>query len=328
MLLITKVDDVESNRSTLIKIAYMYYEEGRTQRQISEHLNCSRMQVSRYLQRAREEGIVRISIDYGGTFPDMERMMREKFDLKEVVIVPYDKTSLLKRTLAQAAASLLLKRMRLGCVIGVGWGSTLALIPEFLADVPAIDVTFVPLLGGFGRIDIHMHANQIASRLGEIFGGKSLILNSPALVNDVELKTRLMADLEIKSTLDAARKSDIALVGIGAPFGEGSTLSASGYYSAEDIENLRMSGAECNVLSTIYLNEKGEECNFDLAERNVGVSSDEYRNIPLKIAVAGGRGKFYAICSAIEHKLVDIIVTDQESAEFCLEQRSSCQITA
>jgi DNA-binding transcriptional regulator LsrR (DeoR family) len=55
-----------------------------------------------------------------------------------------------------------------------------------------------------------------------------------------------------------------------------------------------------------------------MADRNIGVTSGEYKNIPLKIAAAGGQGKLFAVRSVINHGLVDIMVTDERTAEFCL----------
>jgi DNA-binding transcriptional regulator LsrR (DeoR family) len=296
----------------------MYYEENQTQRRIAEYLGCSRMAVSRYLRKALEAGIVRIEINYDGVFLDLEREMREKFDLQDVLIVPHESGPPLKKRLAQAAAGFLLRRIRPGNVVGVGWGSTLALIPDFLAHTAAMDVVFVPLLGGYGQVSIRMHANQIASRLGELFRCKSYILNAPALVGNIALKGSLMNDPEIKSTLDVARGADIALVGVGSPFAEESTLSDSGYYSSDDLEKLKAAKVECNLLSTIYIDKDGRECGLDMADRNIGVTSEEYKRIPLKIAVAGGHGKLFAVCSVIKHGLVDVIVTDDMTAEFCL----------
>ncbi|MDR0648454.1 MAG: helix-turn-helix domain-containing protein [Synergistaceae bacterium] len=305
-------------RNDLVRIVHMYYEENYTQQQIAEQLGCSRMAVSRYLRKARDMGVVRIDINYDGIFPDLERGMREKFGLRDVAIVPYENGPLLKKRLAQAAAGLLLRRLRPGNVVGVGWGSTLALIPDFLAHTPALGVTFVPLLGGYGQISNRMHANQIASRLGEVFRCKSYILNAPALVNNISLKESLMEDPSIKSTLDVARGADMALVGVGSPFAQESTLLDSGYYSPDDMEKLRASKIECNLLSMIYIDDKGHERSFDVADRNVGVTSDEYKKIPVKMAVAGGCGKLLAVYLAIRQKLVDVLVTDEKTTEFCL----------
>jgi DNA-binding transcriptional regulator LsrR (DeoR family) len=296
----------------------MYYEENQTQQQIAERLGYSRMAVSRYLRKAREVGVVRIDISYDGVFPDLERRMIEKFGLDDVLIVPCKGGVPLKNRLAQTAASFLMRRLCPGNVVGVGWGSTLALIPDFLAHTPAMDVIFVPLLGGYGQISIHMHANQIASRLGEVFRCKSYILNAPALVSNIALKDSLMEDPDVKSTLDVARRADIALVGVGSPFAAESTLSDSGYYSSEDLKKLHAAKIKCNLLSTIYIDNEGYERSFDIADRNIGVTSEEYRKIPLKIGVAGGHGKMFAVHLVLKRRLVDVMVTDEKTAEFCL----------
>jgi DNA-binding transcriptional regulator LsrR (DeoR family) len=296
----------------------MYYEENQTQQQIAEHLGYSRMAVSRYLRKARDVGVVRIDISYDGVFPDIERRMREKFGLEDVSIVPYKGGAPLKSRLAQAAARFLLRRLRPGGIVGVGWGSTLALIPNFLTHASVMDVIFVPLLGGYGQISIHMHANQIASRLGEVFRCKSYILNAPALVSNIALKDSLMNDPDVKSTLDVARRADIALVGVGSPFAAESTLSDSGYYSPEDLKELHAAKIKCNLLSTIYIDNEGYERSLDIIDRNIGVTSEEYRKIPLKIGVAGGHGKMFAVYLALMRGLVDVMITDEKTAEFCL----------
>jgi DNA-binding transcriptional regulator LsrR (DeoR family) len=309
---------MDLERSDLVRIVHMYYEENYTQQQIAEHFGCSRMAVSRCLRKAKDTGIVRIEINYDGIFPELECGMREKFGLSDVSIVPYENDLQLKSRLAQEAAGFLLRRLRPGNVVGVGWGSTLALIPDFLVHAPAMDVTFVPLLGGYGQISNRMHANQIASRLGELFGGKSYILNAPALVSNISLKKNLMEDPAVKLTLDVARSADIALVGVGSPFAEDSTLLDSGYYSSDDLEKLRASKIECNLLSMIYIDDEGHERSLDVADRNIGITSEEYKKIPLKIAAAGGRGKLSAVYSAIRQRLADVMVTDEKTAEFCL----------
>jgi len=46
----------------LRKIAYMYYEDGCSQETIAEMEFCSRQTVSKALQKAKDRGIIRISI--------------------------------------------------------------------------------------------------------------------------------------------------------------------------------------------------------------------------------------------------------------------------
>lgn len=56
------MDSWEEKR-LLVKIAQMYYEKDMTQSEISKALNIYRTSISRLLKKARDEGIVKITID-------------------------------------------------------------------------------------------------------------------------------------------------------------------------------------------------------------------------------------------------------------------------
>src|SRR5258706_2039862 len=74
----------------LRKIAYMYYEDGHSQESIAEMEFCSRQTVSKALQRARERGIVRISIVPDlrtGYLRNLSREVRVQLGLEELIVV-------------------------------------------------------------------------------------------------------------------------------------------------------------------------------------------------------------------------------------------------
>src|SRR5947209_17972737 len=75
----------------LRKIAYMYYEDGHSQETIAEMQFCSRQTVGKALQKAKERGIVRISIVPDlrtGYLRNLAREVRRKLDLEDLVLVP------------------------------------------------------------------------------------------------------------------------------------------------------------------------------------------------------------------------------------------------
>lgn len=71
----------------------MYYEEDMTQGAISKELGIYRTSVSRLLKKAREDGVVKITVssDIDGAF-ELERQLEKLFGLKEVIIVPEKET--------------------------------------------------------------------------------------------------------------------------------------------------------------------------------------------------------------------------------------------
>jgi deoxyribonucleoside regulator len=80
-----------TNEHFLRKVAYMYYEDGHSQETIAEIELCSRQTVSKALQKAKERGIVRISIATDlrtGYLRNLSREVRRQLSLEDLVLVP------------------------------------------------------------------------------------------------------------------------------------------------------------------------------------------------------------------------------------------------
>ena len=63
MTLLPSQDQTE-NTDMLTEIAILYYQEGATQEEISKKFGLSRAKVGRMLRKAREEGIVEITVKF------------------------------------------------------------------------------------------------------------------------------------------------------------------------------------------------------------------------------------------------------------------------
>jgi DNA-binding transcriptional regulator LsrR (DeoR family) len=118
--------------------------------------------------------------------------------------------------------------------------------------------------------------------------------------------------------LNIGRKANIAVIGIGAPFSPETTIYDSGYFKAEDIKILRDVGAECDIMSRVYLNKEGNECALSLTNRTIGISAKELKQIPLVIGAAGGKAKHQAVKLALQSGYLKGLVTDEQTAQFLL----------
>ena len=87
---------MDLQRRQLTQISFLYYEKNMTQQEISKITGLSRIKVSRLLQKAKDMGIVKITVDYSGSFLEMENKIAEKYKLKDVIIIPLLYRSLLK----------------------------------------------------------------------------------------------------------------------------------------------------------------------------------------------------------------------------------------
>src|SRR5258708_8592088 len=74
----------------LRKIAYMYYEDGHSQETIAEMEFCSRQAVSKAVQKAKDRGIIRISITPDlrtGYLRNLSREVRVQLGLEDLILV-------------------------------------------------------------------------------------------------------------------------------------------------------------------------------------------------------------------------------------------------
>jgi len=72
----------------ITKVATLYYQQGLRQAEVAERLDLSQASVSRLLKRGESEGIVRITVAAPmGVYPQLEDALKERYGLKEVIVV-------------------------------------------------------------------------------------------------------------------------------------------------------------------------------------------------------------------------------------------------
>ncbi len=139
---------MDNEKHQLIKIADMYYNRELTQQQIANTLGISRMKVSRLLQKSKDRGIVKISIDFGNIFVDLEREIEEKYHLRNVIVVS-GVTDDTKNEIASAAAFYLNNSLRTGDQVAIGWGTTMRSMVAYCEGDFKKKVQFSPIKSSF-----------------------------------------------------------------------------------------------------------------------------------------------------------------------------------
>lgn len=305
----------------MVKCATMYYKENMNQEEISDTLRVSKSSVSRILAEARKENIVKITVEnpLEKNYIELEEKLEKKFNLKETIIVDssanLDET---KNNLGKATAEYLQRIIKDNQTIGVSWGTTLGEVPQHIKSNRMYDVTFIPMLGSIGEVEIDIHPNQIALKLSNKFHAECKLLYAPYIVDDYSRKKAFIQDKNIKSFFKLFDEIDIALLGIGSFIPKSSTLLKSGYYSEEDIKKLRENGAIGDI-SSLFLDKDGKGDKFECNERVIGIDLEGIKKIPLAIGVAGSIEKKDAILSTIRGEYINVLITDEDTAKALLE---------
>ncbi|MGO1581803.1 MAG: sugar-binding transcriptional regulator [Actinomycetaceae bacterium] len=297
----------------------MYYEQGMTQQQIANDTGQSRIRISRILQQARTDGIVRITIDYGHYDPELEQALGDRYPGTRIIVSDSvdGSAEATLHSLGSTAAEWLAGHLDDRTKVAVGWGRTLRSVAEQLV-IGTPRPTFVPLLGGQVHAGLDVHANSIAALMADRTGGTAMRIFAPAIAESTDVRDALVSSAAVSITLDQAAEADAAIFSIGVPFDPSTTIAEVGYYTDEEFAQLRATGAACDLISIAYFDADGNPCGEALTDRTVSITLDQLRAIPVKICVAGGTEKHEAIRIALGLGVIDVLVTDDASARALL----------
>nr|WP_263324690.1 sugar-binding transcriptional regulator [Neobacillus sp. Marseille-Q6967] len=308
-------------RRQLVKVSSLYYNDGLTQAQIAQKVGVSRPVISKLLQRAKDEGIVKVYIkDESVHTVELERELERFFGLADAVVVPNNGLTgeVAKREVGQAGANYISNIMKDVKSIGISWGETLANLVQEYPFERREEVTVVPLEGGMGVKQVQIHANQLANELAKKLHGTCTYLYAPAIVETEELKERLMGMQDIQTVLESGRNVDIALVGIGNPFAD-STLMKLGYLQEADLSHLREVGTVGDI-GIRFFNENGQSIQDTLNTKVIGITLEEFKKIKKVIAVVEGEHKVESVLGALRGQFIDVLITDERTASAILKK--------
>lgn len=304
----------EHEAELLTRVASMYYVEDATQADIAASLGLSRPKVGRLLRRAREEGVVEISIrTHTALNARLESEVVARFELQGAVLVADQESDAAQRALAgRAAADLLARSVQDGNVIAVGMGRNVAAVADELGPVAPRSCTFVSALGGSPQVGTGLNPNDIGRRLAEAFRGRAESLYAPAYADSERSRGAFMRHSDVSETLARARAADIALVGIGDARND-SAVVQMGCFSAAEMSRMREAGAVGDILG-FFFDLQGRPVAASVGNRVVGVNSRDLRAMPRVVAIASEKGKAPSVLGALRSGLVDVLVTNVATA--------------
>lgn len=313
----------------LIKIVEMYYREGLSQQEIGKKLNVSRATVSRMLIKARSEGYVQISINYPeGTAIALEKKMEEIFGLTEAIIAyPKDAESTTGEV-SDLASDYLIRVLKDGMVIGMTRGHAMrGMIRAFEKDMRLKFMSLkktvvVPLMGGSNfRDDASVedrltYSNYLIEEVSRITNGISYGLAAPQYVSSPETRAVFEQEEAVGHVLELGRKADIAMLGIGNISDESSIIKAN-TVSKEDYDLMKQMGAVGEIVGRVY-NADGQVIEGEFNEKMICIKIPDLKKIPIRVGVAYGEEKVDAVLGALKGKLINVLITDKNTAESLL----------
>lgn len=303
----------------MTRVAQRYYVDGQRQSAIAKDLSMSQATVSRMLKRAHEEGIVRISLTPpNGTYPELEAGLREKYGISEALVVECseDREGAIISRIGEAAANFLETTIQNNEVIGISsWSQTIVkMIDNVHPMTQGKAKAVVQTVGGIGNPNVQKHATHVTTRLAQLTGAESVVLQAPAVAASKEARIILLGEKFVREATEQFDNITLAFIGIGAIEPSQMLAQSGNIFSEPELKQLTEQGAVAEM-SLRFLNAEGGQVITPLNDRVIGMSLDQLNNVPRVVALAGGKAKSQAIDATLKSGVIDILVTDRFTAE-------------
>jgi DNA-binding transcriptional regulator LsrR (DeoR family) len=292
------------SRALLHTVAKLHYEGELSQVEVAKRLDLSAATISRLLQRARAEGIVRIEVRDIAAPEDLANEVAEKLSLRKVAIVEASGAGALASLGGPVGAMLQEAGLSDGSVLAIGWGRAVrAVLEAGLPEIPG--VLTVPATGGMQQHQAHFQINEFARLAALQLGGSPRFVHAPCLPSRSSRRAYL-ADTVVADNVALWDRVDAAVVGIGLPH---ETAESGPAHHPDAVGDVMRH----------YFDAHGEILEPEVGKRMIAMSVNQLRHAGLVIGVAVGEAKARAIRGAAKARLISTLVTDAGTAEALLE---------
>jgi DNA-binding transcriptional regulator LsrR (DeoR family) len=310
--------DEEEKRELLAKVSHMYYNEGKTQTEIADYFSSTRFKVSKWLQDARNENIVEITIhNSNNRNTKLENIFKQNFPLTNVIILenqymPFTDTL---RQLGKLGAEYINKIVTPNSTIGVFWGKTLYNVINEIKPEQFLPITAVQMAGSVAKDNPNVDSQELVKTLAAAYNGKYKFLFAPLYVQDDYIRDKIVNEPVIKDTLDYGKKADIILTGIG---GEKCICLYNSTWEMYNKHNI-LDSTVGSILGRI-IDKDGNICDIDINRKLIGVDLQSILKAKHRICVVVGKHKAEAVIAAMKGKLINVLVTDRDTAIHILKK--------
>lgn len=300
------------------RAGWLYYVAGRTQDEIAASMGISRQSAQRLVSLAISEKLIKVRLDHPiAECLELGARLRERFRLKHIGVVPSDPVGGSTTTgIAEAGAAEIERWLKRSdpVVMAVGTGRTLKAAIDQLTPMECPQHRIVSLTGNIGPDGSAAYYNVIFS-MADAVKARHFPMPLPVFVSSSEERKLLHQQAMIRSTLTLAAEADVTFVGIGE-LGPTAPLRLDGFLDEGEIADLEAAGAAGEICGWVF---DGAGRLLDGVTRKCVASAPiPPRETSVVIALAMGTKKVRAIGCALRGRLVNGLITDEDTARALL----------
>jgi DNA-binding transcriptional regulator LsrR (DeoR family) len=133
-------------------------------------------------------------------------------------------------------------------------------------------------------------------------------------VQNKQTREVYMMDEHVRIALNLLPSITLAFVGIGSLNSYSISIRDETILTRADLDEVIANGAVGDI-ALRFIDAEGQPVQSELSERIIGIDIAHLRQIPRVVGVAGGRNKIEPIRAALQGKLLNVLITDQSTAE-------------
>lgn len=310
-------DEGSADAQIMARVCWHYYKEGLTQEAVAQQLGLTRKRVNRILNDARTNGFVQISINSAvGACMELEAALRQKYKLRQVIVVPVASDDTDVRTIVGAAAGKYVSdKLPEGATLGIYWGGTINAAAQNITRRQGAGNTVVLMCGGLSK-STHINPYDNASLISRALDATCYYMTAPLIADSEALKQALVQSESIKTVLRMVEQVDMALL-TAKDLTEQSTALLHEVISRETCDSLLAAGAVGDICGH-YLDINGVPVDHPVAQCVINPSLAQMRAIPEIVLAAGGVHKMPVVRGAILAGLCHVLITDEQAAQALL----------
>ncbi|MEQ3553800.1 sugar-binding domain-containing protein [Pseudonocardia nematodicida] len=301
----------------VLEVARAYYLDDLSKVEIAKRTGLSRWQVARLLAEARESGVVRIqvgdpAVESAEVGAELVRVLGvDRAVVVPATVTPGDEPGL--DAVTEALAELLASTVEEGRSVGLTWSRVIERLPRRLRRLAPCQV--VQLAGALTFPGDRLGSVEVVREVARIAGGTAFPFYAPLVVDDPGAAEALRRQPEIARCLDRVARLDVAVVSVGYWSEHGSAVYP--LVPAALAERVAAGGGVGDISGRVF-DEHGGPVDAGLDELVVGITVEQLRAVPRRIATSFGEYRARSTIAAVRAGLVTELVVDQPQAEAIL----------
>lgn len=301
------------------RAGWLYYVAGRTQDEIAATMGISRQSAQRLVSLAMAERLIKVRLDHPiAACLELGLRLKEKFDLRQVDIVPSDPGSSSTTVgIAEAGAAEIERWLKSAdpIILAIGTGRTLKAAIDQLPAMECPQHRIVSLTGNIGLDGSAAYYNVIFS-MADAVKARHFPMPLPVLVSSPEERALLHNQALVKSALQLGSEANVAFVGVGE-LGQQAPLCEDGFLAPDEMARLMEEEGAAGEICGWMFDRDGQLLPGSINKRVASVPLPS-RVSATVIGIAKGQRKYVALRAALRGRVINGLITDESTAEFLL----------